>query len=122
MEESRQRTVVRTIDVGTEPSGCALTPNGTLLYVANHTEGTVAIIATASRTVVEKSMSGPSPMATRWRTDRMSSINIPGAPANELKSFTRNARTFNYLEDVGTFVQSRQHLSSTRRVTPQPER
>ena len=27
--------------MGTEPRGCALTPTGTLLYVANHTEGTV---------------------------------------------------------------------------------
>jgi YVTN family beta-propeller protein len=30
-------------------------------------------------------------------------INIPGAPANEFKSFSCNAQTFNYLEDVGTF-------------------
>ena len=39
--------VVATIPVGTEPRGCALTPNGALLYVANHTEGTVSIIDTA---------------------------------------------------------------------------
>src|SRR5262245_15577489 len=32
------------IPVGTEPRGCALTPDGSLLYVANHTEGTVAIL------------------------------------------------------------------------------
>ena len=30
-------------------------------------------------------------------------LNIPGAPANELKSFTCNALTFNYLDDIGTF-------------------
>lgn len=30
-------------------------------------------------------------------------LNIPGAPANEFKSFTCNDQTFNYLEDVGTF-------------------
>jgi hypothetical protein len=30
-------------------------------------------------------------------------VNIPGAPANEFKSFTCNSSTFNYLEDVGTF-------------------
>jgi YVTN family beta-propeller protein len=30
-------------------------------------------------------------------------LNIPGAPANEFKSFTCNARTFNYLDDVSTF-------------------
>ena len=54
---------MQTIDVGTEPRGCALTPNGTLLYVANHTEGTVAIIATASRTVVGKVDVGRNPTA-----------------------------------------------------------
>ena len=49
--------------MGTEPRGCALTPNGTLLYVANHTEGTVAIIDTASRTVVGKVDVGRNPTA-----------------------------------------------------------
>ena len=43
----KQFRVVATIPVGTEPRGCALTPNGLLLYVANHTEGTVSIINTA---------------------------------------------------------------------------
>ena len=43
-----QRRVVATIKVGTEPRGCALTADGSLLYVANHTEGTVSIIDTAS--------------------------------------------------------------------------
>ena len=33
--------------MGTEPRGCALTPDGSLLYVANHTAGTVSIIDTA---------------------------------------------------------------------------
>ena len=32
----------------TEPRGCALTPNGTLLYVANHTAGTVSIVVTSN--------------------------------------------------------------------------
>ena len=43
-----QRRVVATVPSGTEPRGCALTPNGTLLYVANHTEGTVSIFFTGS--------------------------------------------------------------------------
>ena len=34
--------------MGTEPRGCALTPNGSLLYVANHTEGTVSIVVTGN--------------------------------------------------------------------------
>src|SRR5262249_30926851 len=36
------------IKVGTEPRGCALTPDGSLLYVANHTAGTVSIIVTSN--------------------------------------------------------------------------
>ena len=32
-------TVVAEIPVGTEPRGLAITPNGTRLYVANHTDG-----------------------------------------------------------------------------------
>src|SRR4029450_4641768 len=43
-----QRRVVATVPSGTEPRGCALTPNGTLLYVANHTEGTVSIFFTGN--------------------------------------------------------------------------
>src|SRR5262249_56130556 len=42
-----QLRVVSELDVGTEPRGCALTADGSLLYVANHTEGTVSIIDTS---------------------------------------------------------------------------
>ena len=55
--------VVATIPVGTEPRGCALTADGTLLYVANHTAGTVSIIDTASRAVVGTVPAGPNPTA-----------------------------------------------------------
>jgi YVTN family beta-propeller protein len=34
--------------VGTEPRSCAVTPNGSLLYVANQLEGTLSIIDIAS--------------------------------------------------------------------------
>ena len=36
------------LKVGTEPRGCALTADGSLLYVANLTEGTVSIIVTSN--------------------------------------------------------------------------
>ncbi len=39
---------MKEVPTGTEPRGCALTPNGNLLYVANHTEGTVTIIVTSN--------------------------------------------------------------------------
>jgi DNA-binding beta-propeller fold protein YncE len=43
-----QGRAVPQIPVGTEPRGCALTPDGSLLYVANHTAGTVSIIVTSN--------------------------------------------------------------------------
>lgn len=46
-------TVLKTITVGSEPRGCALTPTGDVLYVANHTSGSVSIINTATRTVAK---------------------------------------------------------------------
>jgi DNA-binding beta-propeller fold protein YncE len=42
------REVLPRIPAGTEPRGCALTPNGNLLYVANHTEGSVSIFFTGN--------------------------------------------------------------------------
>lgn len=45
-------TVTKRIAVGTEPRGCALTPSGGVLYVANHTSGTVSIINTTTKAVV----------------------------------------------------------------------
>ena len=44
--------VVKTIAVKSEPRGCALTPTGNLLYVANHTHGSVSVINTTERKVV----------------------------------------------------------------------
>jgi YVTN family beta-propeller protein len=45
--------VGKKIPVGTEPRGCALTPSGSRLYVANHTAGTVSVIDTSSRHLIE---------------------------------------------------------------------
>lgn len=44
--------VTKRIAVGTEPRGCAVTPSGGVLYVANHTSGTVSIINTTTKAVV----------------------------------------------------------------------
>jgi YVTN family beta-propeller protein len=45
--------VVNTIKVGTEPFGCALTPNGKRLYVTNQSSATVSVIDTKRDKVVE---------------------------------------------------------------------
>ena len=58
-----ENTVVAEIPVGAEPRGCALTPQGRFLHVANHTAGTVSIIDTQSRTVVDTVQVGGNPTA-----------------------------------------------------------
>ena len=45
--------VVDTIKVGTEPFGCALTPDGRQLYVANQSSGTVSVINTRRDRVID---------------------------------------------------------------------
>ncbi|MEE9344568.1 MAG: hypothetical protein V3U88_03070 [Methylococcales bacterium] len=50
---AKANTVIKTIQVGNEPRGCALTPKGSLLYVANHTDSTVSVIDTNSKSVVD---------------------------------------------------------------------
>jgi len=55
--------VQQTIPVGAEPRGCALSPDGSLLYVANHTEGTVSVIDTNTKTVVGTVPVGGNPAA-----------------------------------------------------------
>jgi YVTN family beta-propeller protein len=64
-----KRMVVATIPVGTEPRGCALTPKGSLLYVANHTQGTVSIIDTSERKVVGTALVGGNPTAIAVTND-----------------------------------------------------
>jgi YVTN family beta-propeller protein len=50
---ARKRKVVETINVGTEPFGCALTPDGNRLYVANQSSETVSVIDTKRDHVIE---------------------------------------------------------------------
>ncbi len=56
-------SVTEEILVGTEPRGCALTPDGRLLYVANHTEGTVSVINAHSNKVIDTVKLGGNPFA-----------------------------------------------------------
>jgi YVTN family beta-propeller protein len=53
--------VVNEISVGAEPRGCALTPDGRLLYVANYTQGTVSVINTSTEKVVDTVVVGGNP-------------------------------------------------------------
>jgi YVTN family beta-propeller protein len=50
---ARERKVVETIKVGTEPFGCALTPDGNRLYVANQSSETISVIDTKRDHVIE---------------------------------------------------------------------
>jgi len=46
------KTVVKTISVGTDPLGVAVTPDGSKVYVANQSDNTVSVIDTATNTVI----------------------------------------------------------------------
>jgi YVTN family beta-propeller protein len=63
--------VVDEIIVGNEPRGCALSENGGLLLVANHTDGTVSIIDTSSDDVVDTVPLGGNPTAIAVDGDRV---------------------------------------------------
>ena len=52
LNSAKKYKVIREIPVGTEPRGCALTPSGSLLYVANYTQSSVSVIDTRSKQVV----------------------------------------------------------------------
>ncbi len=53
--------VVKTITVGTDPVGVAVTPDGKHVYVASSGSNTVAVIATATNTVVKTVTVGDNP-------------------------------------------------------------
>ena len=54
-------TIVKTILVGTSPAGVAVTPDGKYVYVSNQVSSSVAVINTASNTVVATvPVAGPS--------------------------------------------------------------
>jgi YVTN family beta-propeller protein len=62
--------VMKTIDVGTEPFGCALTPDGKRLYVANQSSDTVSVIDTGTDVVVRTiEQVGPKPHALAITAD-----------------------------------------------------
>ena len=60
---------IATIPVGTEPRGCATSPSRKLLFVANQTAGTVSVIDTRSRSVVETVNVGGRPTAVAVTND-----------------------------------------------------
>jgi YVTN family beta-propeller protein len=51
--DRKKRKVVDTIKVGTEPFGCALTPDGRKLYIANQSSETVSVIDTKWNRVIK---------------------------------------------------------------------
>ena len=44
--------MIKTVRVGVEPCGVAITPSGSDAYVANGTSGTVSVIKTSTNTVM----------------------------------------------------------------------
>jgi YVTN family beta-propeller protein len=55
-------TVVKTVPVGTNPGGVAVTPDGTKVYVTNFGSNNVSVIARPGNTVVATVPVGPFPI------------------------------------------------------------
>jgi YVTN family beta-propeller protein len=51
--DAQTRKLIKTIKVGTEPFGCALSPNGRTLYVSNQSSDSVSVIDTRSDYVIK---------------------------------------------------------------------
>ena len=62
------RTVVATVNVGFEPLGVAVTPNGAFVYVTNISGNTVSVIDTATTTVVDNVRVGSFPQFIAFGT------------------------------------------------------
>lgn len=58
LDETKQFRVLKRILVGTEPRGCALTPSGKILYIANHTSSSVSLIDTTALSVTKTITTG----------------------------------------------------------------
>jgi YVTN family beta-propeller protein len=61
--DTATNSVVGTIAVGSRPSGIAITPDGTKVYVVNAGDNTVSVIDTATNTVIAVLPVGNSPIA-----------------------------------------------------------
>ena len=59
----------RAIDVGVEPRGIAITPNGTYAFIAGHTTGDVAVVRLSNNEVVSRIHTGGNPYAIAISND-----------------------------------------------------
>ena len=53
-----QNMVTTTINVGSEPDGVAITPNGNYAYVTHYVNSSVSVINTATKKIIENISAG----------------------------------------------------------------
>ena len=69
MIDTTSNTVAATIPVGSAPTGVAVTPDGSRVYVTNFQDNTVSVIATASNTVTATIPLGNNPFGVAVTPD-----------------------------------------------------
>src|SRR5262249_44180506 len=69
LQDPNKFKVVKTIKVKEEPRGIAITPNGKYAFVANHTAGSVSVISTSSKQVINTVKTGGNPQAIAITND-----------------------------------------------------
>jgi YVTN family beta-propeller protein len=83
-------TVVATVTVGANPSGVAVTPDGTKVYVANRGSGTVSAIATATNAVVATIPVGGNPYGIAVTPDGTNVYVTTGNTVSVIDTATNN--------------------------------
>jgi YVTN family beta-propeller protein len=61
--------IVATVKVGNEPRGIAISPDGSVAYVANFQDGTLSVLKTATNTVIDTIAVGAGPLGVTFAPD-----------------------------------------------------
>ena len=86
--------VVDTVDVGSQPTGVAVTPDGDFVYVANGGTTTVFVIQTSDNTVVDTADVGESPFSLGLFITPTTGLRAPsflGAPMGDGNGSSSNS-------------------------------
>lgn len=93
-------TVIFTINVGDNPMGVAITPDGEIVYVANNLDNTISVISTSSYTVTDTIAVGEGPWGVAVAQDK-EFMYVTNRVANTVSVIRTSDNTVTNTIDVG---------------------